>query len=188
MNELNYASLEASQRLVDAGIVLETEVMIIPLSQGKDAFIDAEDYERLSRYTWHAVKRKNQNVWYAERSIWNGRKGHTIPMHRDVLNLSLNDGNLVDHKDRNGLHNWKDNLRIASNSVNSYNRKQNKNNTSGFRGVSWHSRDNQWIARIRVNSYLYNLGYYQTAELAAKAYNLAATKYFGNDAVLNNPY
>ena len=92
---------------------------------------------------------------------------------------------MVDHKDRDGLHNWKDNLRVTNYSINSYNRKPNKNNTSGFRGVSWHSRDKQWIARIKINGVLKHCGYYADAETAARAYNNAAVKYYGDNAALN---
>ena len=170
----------------DGAFYLEGKAMKeIQLTQGKVALVDDEDYDRLIPYTWHAVKRKGHYTFYAERSIWNGRKGHTIPMHRDVLNLSLNDGNLVDHKDGDGLHNWRENLRVVSKSINSYNRRSQKNNTSGYRGVSWHSRDNQWIAHIKVNGVLRNLGYHPTAETAARAYDFAARKYFKEDAIFN---
>jgi hypothetical protein len=65
MNPLNYATLEASQRL--------------HVGHGLFAILDAEDFDRLSRYTYHAVKRKGHNTIYAERSEWEGRKGHTFP-------------------------------------------------------------------------------------------------------------
>lgn len=45
------------------------------------------------------------------------------------------------------------------------------NNKSGFRGVSWHKRDNKWVARITVNSKKVHLGYFNTAEDGAIAYN-----------------
>ena len=48
MNNLNYASREASQRLVDAGIVLETE---------KVWFFSTTGWELVDRYTAHPVNR-----------------------------------------------------------------------------------------------------------------------------------
>jgi hypothetical protein len=48
MNNLNYASREASQRLVDVGIVLETE---------KVWFFSTTGWELVDRYTAHPVNR-----------------------------------------------------------------------------------------------------------------------------------
>ncbi len=66
----------------------------------------------------------------------------------------------------------------------------NKNNTSGYKGVinvSKHSRmkTRVWVASIKVNYKTIRLGYYETPEEAALAYNKAALKYHGVYARLN---
>src|SRR5688572_30330893 len=68
----------------------------IPLTKGKVALVDAEDYERVAQCAW--IARLDDNVWYAER----GRQSRR--MHRFILNLPA-DTPKVDHKDGDGLNN-----------------------------------------------------------------------------------
>jgi hypothetical protein len=157
----------------------------IPLTHHKIALVDDEDYERLIKHKWHA--RKDRNTFYASRTVMIEGKKTTVQLHREVLRLTFGDGIEVDHRNRNGLDNQKENLRIATSSLNSYNRKMQHNNTSGFRGVSWHSRDQVWQAYIKLRGKRINLGYHNDILLAAVAYDYAARKYYGNDAILNFP-
>lgn len=90
---------------------------------------------------------------------------------------------LIDHKDTIRHHNWIDNLREADKSTNGANRGLNKNNTSGFMGVT-KFRGN-YLAKIKVNRKSIHLGVFLEAIEAAKAYDLAAVKYFGEYAVTN---
>lgn len=91
----------------------------------------------------------------------------------------------VDHRDRNSHNNRFENLRPCTQSQNNANTKLYKNNGSGFRGVSWFAPDKKWVARIRINSRCFTLGYFKTKEQAAIVYNLAAKKAFGVFAALN---
>jgi hypothetical protein len=54
-----------------------------------------------------------------------------------------------------------------------------KNNTSGIKGVSYHSRTNSWIATIRFCKRTYYLGKYKTIIEAATARRLAEEKFYG---------
>ena len=85
----------------------------------------------------------------------------------------------------NGLDNRKANLRICSNSQNQANRGVGKNNTSGFKGVWFDNRVLRWRAAIQVLKKRIQLGKFDLKEDAARAYNKAATKYFGEFALLN---
>lgn len=61
-------------------------------------------------------------------------------------------------------------LRPTTNKQNAENRGAlNRNNTSGYRGVSWAKRDNAWVAKIKHNQVIYNLGYFETAAAASQA-------------------
>ena len=87
--------------------------------------------------------------------------------------------NEVDHKNGNSLDNRFNNLRLATDSQNSRNQKKSKDNTSGFKGVSWDKQHKKWRARIGVNNKTINLGYYTNKFYAALVYARAAKKYFG---------
>lgn len=94
-------------------------------------------------------------------------------------------GMMIDHIDGDGLNNQIDNLRLATHVQNSRNRKLNRNNTSGYKGVCLFKRDQNWVAYITVNYKRIHLGFFDTPEGAARAYNIAAIEHFGEFASLN---
>ena len=59
-------------------------------------------------------------------------------------------------------------------------------NTSGFRGVWWDKFKNKWHSNISVNNKTIHLGRFKNIKDAAKIYNQAALKYFGDFDILNN--
>ena len=77
----------------------------------------------------------------------------------------------IDHIDRNPLNNHPANLRAVSRSANNANSKRRKDNTSGYRGVSWERRKRKWLARIVVSGKYIHLGYYDDRIIAAAAVN-----------------
>jgi hypothetical protein len=85
----------------------------------------------------------------------------------------------IDHINGNTLDNRFDNLRLATHANNCKNVKKHKDNTSGFKGVSWHKRIKKWQVRIRANNKLIHLGYYNSKFYAALVYARAAKHYFG---------
>jgi hypothetical protein len=89
---------------------------------------------------------------------------------------------LVDHRDGDPTNNRWDNLRLATRSENSANRRRNRNNKSGFKGVIWDQRHGGWLARIGKNRRTYYLGRYTTAEEAHAAYAAKARELFGEFA------
>lgn len=52
-------------------------------------------------------------------------------------------------------------------------------NTSGYKGVTWHKKTKKWCAKIKVNNREVALGYYDFPEDAYSAYCEAAKKYHG---------
>lgn len=94
----------------------------------------------------------------------------------------------VDHANRDGLDNRRSNLRPATGSQSSANRRKQKNNTSGYIGVYWHERDGKWIARVRgKNGRVVWEMRFDDPEVAARARDAKALVVFGEFAVLNFP-
>lgn len=152
----------------------------ITLSNGGACLVSAEDYENLNKYRWH----KRSSDGYVARTEYINGTFKTIRMHREVLYTPS--GFVVDHINRNRLDNRRENLRVASRSQNTANSIKPSTNTSGFKGVHYRKDQGRWRAFIRVNKKGISLGQYSTAEEAAKAYNEAAVKYFGEFARLND--
>ena len=88
----------------------------IPLTQGQYAIVDPEDYERLNKHKWYAIK--GINTYYAGRNYRcpKTKKRLYIKMHREVINPP--DHLDVDHINRNGLDNRKANLRPVTRAQN----------------------------------------------------------------------
>jgi hypothetical protein len=86
---------------------------------------------------------------------------------------------IVDHINRVKDDNRWSNLRHATNSQNNINSKKQKNNTSGYVGVSWHNATRKWSARIGYKGKKLHLGVYETIEEAVDVYNKKAIKLYG---------
>jgi hypothetical protein len=85
----------------------------------------------------------------------------------------------IDHINLDKSDNRWCNLREATRSQNCAHKPRNRNNTSGFKGVSWYRKYSKWVARIGVNGKGFTLGYRDTREEAAALYDDAAKKHFG---------
>lgn len=97
-------------------------------------------------------------------------RGVTMSVHAAIWmihnQMNIPDGHVVDHKDLDYTNNHPSNLRLASRGQNCYNVGLYKNNTSGYKGVSFDSTKGVWIAQIRVDGKNRNLGSFSTAESA----------------------
>jgi hypothetical protein len=143
---------------------------LIPLTQGKFALIDDEDFLRVSQFKWLYAE------GYAKRSVGS--------MHRFILNLDCENAKLVDHIDGNGLNNQKSNLRLCTHAQNVVNRRAEKNSASKYLGV-YRQGKTKFSAHVRKNRKGYYLGTFETEELAAEAYNKKALELHGEFARLN---
>jgi hypothetical protein len=91
----------------------------------------------------------------------------------------------TDHINHNKLDNRKENLRICTEAENVHNTRISRNNTSGYKGVTFHKRDKKWQTQIRSGQGKRYLGYFNTAEEAAKNYDEKAKEAFGEFARTN---
>lgn len=92
-------------------------------------------------------------------------------------------GFLPDHIDGDRLNNQRVNLRRVTRGQNALNGGVPRNNSSGFRGVSWHKSSKTWQAYITVAGRRLYLGQFAGIKDAARAYDRAAVKHFGEFAV-----
>lgn len=142
----------------------------IPLTQGKVALVDDEDYPQLSDIAWYCHR------GYAVTSIFSRKT--TVLMHRLIL---LPPEKLqVDHINHNKLDNRRANLRLATQTQQNGNRLKFLG-TSRFKGVSWRNRPKCWLVQCHQTY----VGSFEDEIEAAKAYNAAALKYWGDFAHLN---
>lgn len=89
---------------------------------------------------------------------------------------------VIDHINGNTSDNRFCNLREATVAQNCWNQKISTANISGFKGVEFHSRTGRWRARIAANGQRLFLGYFDSPELASRAYIAAASSIHGEFA------
>lgn len=137
----------------------------VPLTQGREAVIDAADVPLVEGVNWCALNAMGKT--YAART----RAGKLDLMHR-VLTAGA-DKRHVDHIDGDTLNNCRSNLRLATRSENGHNARLSRANTSGVKGVSWHKHSGKWRGQIMHGRKSVLVGYFDTLDAAAAAMDFA---------------
>jgi len=152
----------------------------IPLTQGYVALVSAQDFARVSAHKWRARVDKEKRTVYAV-------TGQGQRMHRFIVGAT--DPTVqIEHKDRNGLNNQRDNLRKCVNGENQANKtKQRGAFTSKFKGVYWDKQCCAFRAKIVIRGRKIYCGKFTDEVQAALAYDEAARKHFGVFALCNFP-
>lgn len=157
----------------------------IPLTCGKVAIVDDTDYPIISQFKWRAKKQKS-GIWYAATSVRyrgvTGKRPWGFFMHNLILGFRL-----ADHKDGNGLDNRRGNLREAWPYENSWNRRRRKTSIAPFKGITRIKtcKSPRYQASIMCRGKYHYLGLFKDPKQAAKAYDDAALKMFGDFALTN---
>lgn len=155
----------------------ESAVAVVPLTKGYITIIDAEDWQRISKYKWHATRCKGHI--YAR-----SKSADSKYLHRFINNTPK--GKETDHANRNTLDNRKCNLRVCTSSQNKRNLPP-RSKSSIYKGVS-KTRSGKWAARAASpeGKYIW-LGVFETEIEAARAYDDYIRKIAPEFGYLNFP-
>lgn len=170
-------------------------IRLIPLTQGKFAMVDIDDYDYYNQWNW-CCKDSEYPIRHLKRT--KDGKRETIYLHKEVMGAKK--GQIVDHIDRNKANACKSNLRFATSIQNSGN--------SSFRSVKKYTKyvgvfkifktnrktkkkTNYWMAQLHFNYKKYDLGVFPYTPcgeiLAALKYDEAVIKHRKEFANLNFP-
>lgn len=151
-------------------------------SSNKMFLIDTEDLDRVNDYNWSI-----DGHGYVVRNRMDGEDGNVpIRLHRFILGVNSSEVH-VDHHDHDKKNNRKDNLRITNNQNNSRNKGYARSNT-GYIGVSYNKRDDNYQAHIKVDYKKIYLGTYKSLDDALIARLKAEKEHFKEFAPQKNLY
>lgn len=141
----------------------------VPLTKGKFAIVDDEDFVNISQYRWHLHGRYANNVAAGA-------------MHRYLLGAP--EGRYVDHINGDSLDNRRENLRFATHGENMMNKHVHWGK-SKYKGVIWNKSKSVWFVRVQGDKTRIFVGSFRDEIAAAEAYNVAAKQMHGEFASLN---
>jgi len=146
--------------------------------QDQTFYFDLEDYDKIKDFCWNL--HKSRSVFYVEARDNNSENKKVIKMHRIIMKAGSKD--IIDHINRFGYDNRKENLRITNHTNNFHNRGECERNSSGRNGVSFRKDTNKYRARITVNRNQISVGEFYSFEEAVDARKMAEGKYYGEFA------
>lgn len=175
--ELNGDKLLSREDCINVAKEYAHQFKVIKTTDGEEIIYDDRDYDLLRSIIIFRIKRGNLCTKTVARY---GNRSYT-----EVAKLILNpeDSNkwVVRYKDGNTLNICRDNIELMSRQQAQFKTRKPKNNTSGYKGVSWNKNAKKYGASIRVGSKSKHLGYFGDVHAAAIAYNEGAIKYFGKE-------
>ncbi len=161
------------------------DVKLIPLTKNQFALVDAGEYKALSLRSWFATV--VGSGYYATSSIYENKKQITISLSH--LIVGKKEGYIVKHINGNTLDYRKINLRYERKGVTQrkVNTQKSRKFLSKYKGVSaGHFNYKLNMQMWKAHCAKVYLGSYPTEIEAARSYDVAAKKHYGDNAWLNN--
>lgn len=158
---------------------------LIPVNKGKDqAKIDAEDFDRVSQHSWRTVTAKSGRKTVVT-TVSTPKGPRMLTLGAFLMNPAK--GQLVyPRRFNHGFDYRKENLIVCTMKERQRILPKSRNQgTSKYKGVSFYPKNNCWRAGIRVDGKSIHIGFFDSEEAAALAYNEAARKHFGDNAYQN---
>ena len=171
-----------SRRILRQMFTLES-MRNIPLTKGRYAIVDDQDYDELRKTKWHLLSTPTGHNYAAHRKY---QSKVVSLMHREITNAPPKSH--VDHINHDTLDNRRENLRVCTVSQNVINSaKPTGRYSSRYKGVSFDKKkkNNVWRACIWKDNTFHHIGNFLTEIDAAEAYNKRALELFGEFAYLN---
>jgi len=160
----------------------------IYMACGTPFVVSHDDYARVSALKWHADRRVyadgDHDITYVRRVDIVEGKRRKVYLHRFITKAP--DWLFVDHQDRDGLNNTRENMQVVSPFENSTKKWLYKIGATGFRGVR-RLPNGRYQARIRRGEDYASLGTFETAEAAALEYDISVIREQGAFVQLNFP-
>lgn len=153
---------------------IENHVCKIPLNNGDVALCDEDRLPEVNKHNWYL-----STIGYIRAAT-----------HKKKFNLHsflYPELKRIDHINGNKMDNRSCNLRECTHSQNLFNRSVQKNNTTGYKGVTFDKHNNKYRACISVDKKGIKIGRFVTKEEAARAYDKKAFELRGEFAYLNFP-
>lgn len=177
-NPRNYCDLN------DYKIVGETAIFGVYDKNGnqiEEFIVDSDDVEKIKNFKWRLANGK-------QKYICTGKKDKFQLLHWCILDKNRKDypNLIIDHINRNPLDCRKSNLRLCTLKENQMNRSLNKNNASGFSGITNRTTRNKdcesWESMIGYENQYIFLGTFKTLEQAVYS-RIIAKEIFFNDCL-----
>jgi hypothetical protein len=165
----------------------------IPLTKGKFAIVDDEDFEFVSRLKPQAMRRefnKGLNRTYSKtwEVILPGAKNVNVYYVKHMLLRPGNTNCLVEAKNGNNLDIRKENLILIPREISLHHNIKRKGTTSKYKGVCFIKKEKalkKWCAYITRGGKRKHIGVFYTQNEAAEAYNEKAKELYGELAYQN---
>lgn len=157
--------------------------MEIPLRNGGVALVDDDCADLVAGYKWYGM----HDLRFGGYDYVRGRQRSERCISLGRLITGAKPGEEIDHINHDGFDNRRCNLRICTRKQNMRNTRGRSSATSQYKGVCWRKSEKKWRAQIRntETGKRTHLGYFANELDAARAYNVAALRFYGEFAYLN---